>query len=705
MPHSHSFLDRRSDRVDPAHAPDCVIAAPPSMLDLQSRRVLVVDPQDEMAISCMLHWRVRNMDVIRVNDSKDVERESHRQQPIALAVVFSDGEDGTDIQNQLRYWRSLVGRDCYCFLLMDQASPRAKMFAASLGFARVFDGLSALQDAARHIDAWALLQREASRILLVGAPDSMAPVRDAWQEFGVHLSAALDTGEAWALMESGSFDGVVISNSIAQRYSEFVEALGTYFGKALFWVFDGDPIPFRPHYLPASASYFLRAVPQLCLERSSMERANKNLQVRRYENILSEERGELDPDTGIFTLRGLLPRAAAYIRSCPANALFLAYYLRLEGLEARLQLEGIEDRRLIKQAVAATLLARLDRGDWLGTLGDQNYVIVMQTSRERSARVFGDVLSNMPLDAGVTLRLGVAPVMQAELERAFREAALGLRMDMASENDVRPPHAVARTFKSEAKTDLDWARRIRFAIQEKRMFLVFQPIVSIHSDRAHYFEILLRMQEGERVVESGDFVVSARETGLVRYLDRWVLVETLKMLKRQSEKANPYGVFVKVSSESVLDAEFLPWMDRVLKAADLPLGACTFEIEEELFFSHAAEGKVFVEEMRGRGLDVCISQFGQNDASIHLLNYCQPAFVKLHRRYGERIGFDGSLREHLALLVEIAKEVGCQLVIGHLESAQALYRASQSGAPLLQGNIMHAPSRSLDFDYSIIMQE
>ena len=111
--------------------------------------------------------------------------------------------------------------------------------------------------------------------------------------------------------------------------------------------------------------------------------------------------------------------------------------------------------------------------------------------------------------------------------------------------------------------------------------LLFQPIISLRGDSDEHYEVLLRLlnQQGEEV-PPGDFLGAAKNAGLAEKIDRWVILNSIKLLAEHRSKGHNTRLFVHLSANSLQDQTLLPWLSVALKAARLPSDSLVFQIGE-----------------------------------------------------------------------------------------------------------------------------
>ncbi len=118
------------------------------------------------------------------------------------------------------------------------------------------------------------------------------------------------------------------------------------------------------------------------------------------------------------------------------------------------------------------------------------------------------------------------------------------------------------------RREMQWAARINNALEESRFELfrmTIQPLQK-HEPGAHY-ELLLRMRdETGKIVSPDNFINAAERYGITPQIDRWVVEHALRWLVSEADERERLALCsINLSGQSLGDAEFLPFVQKLLK--------------------------------------------------------------------------------------------------------------------------------------------
>jgi len=100
---------------------------------------------------------------------------------------------------------------------------------------------------------------------------------------------------------------------------------------------------------------------------------------------------------------------------------------------------------------------------------------------------------------------------------------------------------------------------IRDALEDNRVDLYLQPIVTLPQRKVRYYEALTRLRgnEGE-VIMPGDYMRVAEPAGMMPIIDNLLLFRCVQVVRKLNERDADTGVFCNISANSLLDSEFFP---------------------------------------------------------------------------------------------------------------------------------------------------
>ncbi|HEY0266875.1 MAG TPA: EAL domain-containing protein, partial [Rhizomicrobium sp.] len=133
---------------------------------------------------------------------------------------------------------------------------------------------------------------------------------------------------------------------------------------------------------------------------------------------------------------------------------------------------------------------------------------------------------------------------------------------------------------------------IRSSLEENRVDLYLQPIVSLPQRKLRYYEALsrLRAQDGQ-VIMPAQYMQVAGAAGLMSIVDNLLLFRCVQIVRRLTQKSRDIGIFCNISGETLADAEFFPqFVEYMQNNRDLA-GHIIFEFSQQSVLKAGIEGE------------------------------------------------------------------------------------------------------------------
>ena len=133
---------------------------------------------------------------------------------------------------------------------------------------------------------------------------------------------------------------------------------------------------------------------------------------------------------------------------------------------------------------------------------------------------------------------------------------------------------------------------IRAALEENRVDLYLQPIVSLPQRKLRYYEALSRLRaEDGSVIMPAQYIKVAAPAGLMSVVDNLLLFRCVQIVRKLTVKSREIGVFCNISGDTLTDAEFFPqFLDYMHANRDLA-GQIIFEFSQEAVTKAGATGE------------------------------------------------------------------------------------------------------------------
>ena len=299
-----------------------------------------------------------------------------------------------------------------------------------------------------------------------------------------------------------------------------------------------------------------------------------------------------------------------------------------------------------------------------------------------------------------TLVKGLAESMEAGLSGRTTVAASGPARRAADRRDPPPAGQTRLPFDTAmpgdipdaAVTEGELIETIRASLEENRVDLYLQPIVTLPQRRIRFYEGLTRLRgRAGEVIMPGDYMRIAEPAGMMPVVDNLLLFRCVQVVRRLVARNRETGVFCNISAHSLLDSEFFPqFVEFMEHNADLA-GHLYFE-----FPQHSVDGlgpveRASLEALAALGFRFSLDHVRRLDMDLARLHDVGFRFVKVPASMllGDLRGTGALVRaEDLRALFE---RNGLDLIAERIEDERAVVQVLDLDIRYAQGFLFGEP--------------
>lgn len=171
---------------------------------------------------------------------------------------------------------------------------------------------------------------------------------------------------------------------------------------------------------------------------------------------------------------------------------------------------------------------------------------------------------------------------------------------------------------------------VRRALEENRVDLYLQPIVSLPQRRVRYYEALSRLRtEDGRIILPSQYIKVAEPAGLMSVIDNMLLFRCVQAMKTWTQRNREIGVFYNLSRETLQDrlffGQFMEWLEENRQLA----GLLIFEISQETFESLNPVESANIARLGEMGFTLSIDRVTHLDIDFKLARARRVRFLKV----------------------------------------------------------------------------
>ena len=233
--------------------------------------------------------------------------------------------------------------------------------------------------------------------------------------------------------------------------------------------------------------------------------------------------------------------------------------------------------------------------------------------------------------------------------------------------------------------------QLRYALERQQFQLVYQPKVSLGSQKVVGFEALIRWQNAMgQDVSPAEFVPILESLGMIVDVGAWVVDAACAQLAVWRTQGHAdVRMAVNLSPIQLEDEGVLTTITRCLERHDIPAAALDVEITETTLLRSTARSQRVLAALRELGVRVALDDFGTGHSSLaHLATFDVDA-LKIDRSFV--IAEDTRSRAIVASIVELAHRLQIEVVAEGVETEAQRVALEAAGCDVVQGFLLGRP--------------
>ena len=244
------------------------------------------------------------------------------------------------------------------------------------------------------------------------------------------------------------------------------------------------------------------------------------------------------------------------------------------------------------------------------------------------------------------------------------------------------------------RSEMEWATRLRWAVDEDRFELYYQEVWPIaQTDAGPSIELLIRFRdESGTLVLPDAFLPAAERYGLMPMIDRWVIDTAFAHF----DDLHPAGAALKLATINLSGAtlEDDGIVDHILQSMQRhtvdPARVC-FEVTETVAIRNVAQVARFIGRLRDVGCRIALDDFGAGMSSFGYLKNLPVDIIKIDGSFVRDLPTDPMSQAIVRAVTDIGHQRGMLVVAEWVSSDEIMHALVEIGVDYAQGFGLHVP--------------
>ena len=358
--------------------------------------------------------------------------------------------------------------------------------------------------------------------------------------------------------------------------------------------------------------------------------------------------------------------------------------------------------------IAKRVRARLRGGDILGRLSGNKFGLIlknctvddMNIAAERFlAGIRDEVVLTRSGPVAVTATIGAinAPRHARTAEEAMSRTQEALDLAKSRRRGSMMVWRPNVERDAQRRVNIRVTDEIVTALNERRIVMAYEPVVTTSSRQIAFHECLVRMrQEDGQYSLSPDIVPVAEKLGLIRLVDHRVLELVVAELA-----ATPHAqLSLNISPDTTMDPDWWASIESLMRAHPGGAERLIVEITETVAIQDLDDVRGFVTRLKNFGSRIAIDDFGAGYTSFRNLRKLGVDIVKIDGAFVQNITRSADDRAFVQTLIDLAHRLGIKTVAEWVQDEESAAMLENWGCDYIQGRLTGLASLSRPWDES-----
>jgi PAS domain S-box-containing protein/diguanylate cyclase (GGDEF)-like protein len=238
--------------------------------------------------------------------------------------------------------------------------------------------------------------------------------------------------------------------------------------------------------------------------------------------------------------------------------------------------------------------------------------------------------------------------------------------------------------------NIEWNEKIKLALKEDRIVVVYQPIYNNVTNQIEKYECLVRLKDkNEELISPYFFLENAKATGQYIDISKAVVAQAFKMFSESNMEFS-----INLTIQDIQDKEFIEYFDDMLDKYNVS-NRLVLEIVESEEIENFKEISKFTQRMKSIGCKIAIDDFGTGYSNFEYLAKLDVDYVKIDGSLIKDINEDKNIKKVVNTIVDFAKEIKCKTIAEYVSSPEILEVIRELKIDYSQGYYIGAPHEEL----------
>ncbi len=241
--------------------------------------------------------------------------------------------------------------------------------------------------------------------------------------------------------------------------------------------------------------------------------------------------------------------------------------------------------------------------------------------------------------------------------------------------------------------NLNLVDKVKYALQNDKVFLVYQPIIDNKTMNVVKYECLVRIKDQNgNIVYPGEFLSVARDSKYYEQITQRVINHAFNKFKDTTDLFS-----INLSAEDITDKEIRNYIYAMLDKYPEIAQRLTFEILESESINNYEEVKEFIKNVKAAGVKIAIDDFGSGYSNFARIVELDPDFIKIDGSLIKKLPYDIYVQVVVSTIVDFSRKLGIKTIAEFVYNEDVFSVVKSTDIDYSQGNYIGKPTEECCF--------
>lgn len=368
---------------------------------------------------------------------------------------------------------------------------------------------------------------------------------------------------------------------------------------------------------------------------------------------------------------------------------------------------GYAEGDLLLRHVGQTIQHSLRQGDTLGRFAADEFVVILEQLSETSQNAISAVKAvaekimqqvqqqyqRQHICYHASISIGISLFNDASYSADMLITQADMAMFQAKAAGRNALHFFDPLLQANATSRTVLDNELRQAIAGQQFVLYYQLQLDAQG-QVLGAEALIRWQHPQHgVVNPGDFIGYAEQSGLIVAIGDIVLQQACRQLQQWQQDSRTAGltVAVNISARQFRQADFVSRVTKILQQSGAKASGLTLELTESMLISDIDDVRDKMQQLSALGLEFSLDDFGTGYSSLAYLKKLPLNQLKIDRGFVRDILTDPNDEAIARMIIALGTALGLSVLAEGIETPEQLQKLKQLGCQQFQGYLLGKP--------------